>query len=77
MFATVNLFLPQPSEIIIPVTAVLMNNDTTSVYIETAPWIFERREVKLGLEDGDNIRVLSGLKLGERVVTAGGIFVND
>ena len=77
MFATVNLFLPQPSEIIIPVTAVLMNNDTTSVYIETAPWVFERREVKLGLEDGDNIRVLSGLKLGERVVTSGGIFVND
>lgn len=77
MFATVNISLPQPSHIIIPISAILMNDDTTSVYVESSPWVFERRDVVLGDEDGLNVRVLSGLAIGERVVTAGGIFVND
>jgi cobalt-zinc-cadmium efflux system membrane fusion protein len=77
MFATVTISIPQSSQIVIPITAVLMNNDTTSVYVEVKPWIFVRREVQLGLEDNDTVRVISGLAIGERVVTAGGIFVND
>lgn len=77
MFATVNISLPQPSQIIIPISAILMNDDTTSVYVEIAPWVFERREVQLGPEDGEVVRVLAGLAIGERVATAGGIFVND
>lgn len=77
MYATVKMAFPEIKQMMIPVTAVLMNDDTTSVYVETQPWIFERRPVQLGTEDEGRVRVVSGLKLGDHVVTLGGILVND
>ena len=55
----------------------MMNSDTTSVYVETTPWTFVRREVELGAEDEGNIQVIAGLNAGDRVVTSGGVLVND
>ena len=77
MFATVKITVSQPNRVMIPLSAILMNNDTTSVYVETSPWCFESREVQLGSEDGERVRVLSGLTPGERIVELGGIFIND
>jgi cobalt-zinc-cadmium efflux system membrane fusion protein len=76
-FATVTLSLPQPELISVPLSAVLMENETTSVFVETSPWVFTRRAVILGPEDGDNVRVLAGLNAGEHIVQYGGIFIND
>lgn len=77
MYATVKIALPQPNAVIVPISSVLMYNDITCVFIETKPWTFERREIELGTEDGDNTRVLAGLSAGDRVVTSGGVLVND
>ena len=77
MFATVKIALTQSNQIIIPISAILMNNDTTAVYVEITPWTFARREVELGTEDGENVRILAGLDVGERIVTSGGVLVND
>ncbi len=77
MFATIHITVSKPNQIMIPLSAVLMNNDTTSVYVETSPWCFESRAVQLGSEDGELVRVLSGLTPGERIVEMGGIFIND
>jgi cobalt-zinc-cadmium efflux system membrane fusion protein len=77
MFATIKVTVNQPSRPVIPLSAVLMNNETTSVYVEVAPWVYKRREVTLGTEDGEHVRVLSGLNPGERVVVCGGVFIND
>ena len=77
MFATINITVAQPNRVMIPLSAVLMNNDTTSVYVETSPWCFESKAVQLGTEDGERVRVLSGLTAGDRIVELGGIFIND
>ena len=77
MFATVNIAIPQPNEVTIPISAILMNSDTTCVYVEITPWTFVRREIELGKEDDKNVRVISGLNSGDRVVTSGGVLVND
>ena len=77
MYATVRVSVPQSHFVMIPISAVLMNDDTTSVYVETAPWTFQRRVVQLGAEDGHDVRVVSGLKPGERIAASGGIFIND
>mgnify|MGYP000022212370 CR=1 FL=1 len=77
MFASVKTQLPQPGQVMIPLSAILMNNDKTSVFVETKPWSFKRRTVVLGTEDGNLIRITSGLRAGDRIVTAGGILVND
>jgi cobalt-zinc-cadmium efflux system membrane fusion protein len=54
-----------------------MNNDAVSVFVEAEPWIFVRRVVELGREDGDQVRIRSGLNAGERVVVRGGVLLND
>lgn len=77
MFASIQTKVPQPEQIIVPLSAVLMNNDTTAIFIETAPWTFKQHAVVLGAEDGNEVRITSGLKAGDRIVTAGGILIND
>jgi membrane fusion protein, heavy metal efflux system len=77
MFATVTLTGPARSEVVLPSSALLMNNDRTSVFVATAPWTFERRTVDTLLEEGTSVAILSGVAAGEQVVVKGGILLND
>jgi cobalt-zinc-cadmium efflux system membrane fusion protein len=77
MFATVTLHAPAQSRIVVPTSALLMNNDRTSVFVATAPWTFERRTVDPDLEEGDSVAIHSGLQAGDQVVVKGGILLND
>ena len=54
-----------------------MNNDDTTVFVEVSPWTFVRRPVQLGSEENGRVRIQNGLKAGERVVTSGGVLLND
>lgn len=77
MFATVHLAVPQARQLAVPASALLMNNDSITVLVEVQPWTFVRRTVETGAEDGDTVRILSGLAAGERVVVRGGVLLND
>lgn len=77
MFATATFAVAQIADVTVPTSALLMNNDSTTVLVETAPWTFVRRNVELGSEDNETVRIISGLKRGERVVTRGGVLLND
>jgi cobalt-zinc-cadmium efflux system membrane fusion protein len=77
MFASVTLLGEQASRVIVPTSALLMNNDRTTVFVATAPWTFERRTVDAQLEEGPTVALGSGVKDGEQVVTKGGILLND
>ena len=77
MFATVIVSGGADKRVVVPASALLMNNDRTSVFVETAPWTFERRIVDPLLEEGSNVAIHSGLKPGESVVVRGGILLND
>ena len=77
MFASVSLAMPRTRQLAVPASALLMNNDSTTVFVEVEPWSFVRRVVEMGSEDGDSVRILSGLKTGERVVIRGGVLLND
>jgi cobalt-zinc-cadmium efflux system membrane fusion protein len=77
MFATVTLDGPKQSRVTLPSTALLMNNDRTSVFVATAPWTFERRIVEPQLEEGPTVVIGSGVAAGEQVVVQGGILLND
>ena len=52
MFTTVTLLAPRQSRIVLPASALLMNNDRTTVFVEVAPWTFERRTVDAELQEG-------------------------
>ena len=77
MFATVTFQVPQQAQVFVPQSALLMNNDNVTVFVETAPWTFERRNVTLGYDEGDDARVTRGLAAGDRVVVKGAVLIND
>jgi cobalt-zinc-cadmium efflux system membrane fusion protein len=77
MFATVVLSGSERSLVVLPSSALLMNNDRTSVFVATAPWTFERRNVDAMLEEGPQVAIRSGVTAGEQVVVKGGILLND
>ena len=77
MFATVTLHGSARQRVVLPSSALLMNNDRTTVFVATAPWTFERRTVEPLLEESTRVTVDSGVQPGEQVVVKGGILLND
>ena len=64
-------------EIWLPVTAVLLKDGSRRiVYVEDPTGRFIAREVEVGDERGGRVRVLKGLKPGERVVMRGALLVD-
>ena len=54
-----------------------MDNDSTTVLVEVAPWTFTRRQVSPGYGEADNTRIDQGLNQDERVVVKGGVLLHD
>jgi cobalt-zinc-cadmium efflux system membrane fusion protein len=77
MFATVTLAGAKQTRVLLPTSALLMNNDRTTVFVATAPWTFERRTVEPKLDEGTLVALESGVRAGEQVVVKGGILLND
>jgi cobalt-zinc-cadmium efflux system membrane fusion protein len=77
MFATVLLSGAARSLVVLPSSALLMNNDRTSVFVATAPWTFERRNVDAQLEEGSSVAIRSGVSAGEQVLVKGAVLLND
>jgi cobalt-zinc-cadmium efflux system membrane fusion protein len=75
MFGLAAFALPGNSRLIVPQTALVMDNDRLSVYVERAPWRFERRDVETGRDEGPDVEVVHGLQAGDRVVTRGGVLL--
>ena len=70
----VELFLltnPIEKELVISKSALMQDYSLNYVYVQTGGESFEKREVKLGVDDGVNVQILSGITEGEWVVTEG------
>ena len=70
----VELFLltdPIEKELVISKSALMQDYNLNYVYVQTGGESFEKREVKLGVNDGLNVQILSGIAEGEWVVTQG------
>jgi len=71
MFAQVNLVTEQHANaLLIPSSALVKQDGKDLVFVVSNDKV-EPREVKVGLNAGDNVQILSGLALGEQVVTSG------
>jgi membrane fusion protein, heavy metal efflux system len=77
MFAKASFSIPQPAQVFVPESALLMNNDSITVFVEVSPWTFERRTVELSYDEAAGARVVKGLKAGDRVIVRGGVLLND
>lgn len=55
------------SVLAVPESVVQFEDDTAFVEVETTPQIFERRTIELGLSDGINIEIVSGISEEEKI----------
>ena len=78
MFASFKIAIgdgePAPA---VPVDAVIRDGEQAVVWVEREPMLFERRKVKVGIEQDGRVQVREGLKAGEQVVARGAIFVDN
>lgn len=72
MFVTVDFDRPDAgTDLVVPASAVQSLGAVKVVYVEDPPGQFAERVVRLGSTQGMSVVVVSGLKPGDRVVTAG------
>ena len=62
---------------LVPATAVLKDDPDQPVVVVAAGSVAQRRPVVIGLVDGENIEILSGLKPGELIITQGHSTLRD
>lgn len=77
MFARVKFHRKPRQRILLPMTAVVQRGFDSIAFVEVAPWEFEPRVVRVGLQLNDKIEIESGLVDKERVAMTGGIILND
>lgn len=66
---------PIENAIVVPESALIEEQGNYYVYIQVAGESFEKREVKIGADDGTSVQIISGLSPGERVVTKGAYLI--
>ncbi len=59
----------------LPLTAITEQQGLYYVYVQLDADCYNRREVRLGADDGKMVEILSGIKPGDRVVTRGAVNV--
>jgi RND family efflux transporter MFP subunit len=57
--------------LVIPISALIEEHGHYSAYVQTSGEGFQKRELKIGANDGISVQVLSGINVNERVVTKG------
>ena len=76
MFASVSIASGEgSSSLAVPGTAVIYEGDAARIWIARDDKSIELRRIKVGLTNGKMIQVLDGLKLGDRVITKGSLFI--
>lgn len=61
--------------IVVPITALVEEQGVFYTFIKLDDFHYTRREVKLGASDGENVEILSGLAVGDNVVSKGAYHV--
>lgn len=77
MFVSVDLRCDEAPEPAVPTRAVFLKGDQHYVFVADKPGEFARQQVTLGGEQKGEVKVLSGLKPGQRVVTDGCILLQE
>jgi HlyD family secretion protein len=62
---------------LVPAVAVLRDNPAEPIVVVAVGGVVQRRPVVIGLVDGENIEILSGLKPGELIITQGHSSLRD
>ena len=75
MFGSLRLFGPKRMVPVVPPGAIVQEYGQSLVFVERKPGQFERRQVSTGLRLGAAVSVLSGVQVGDRVITDGAVLL--
>jgi multidrug efflux pump subunit AcrA (membrane-fusion protein) len=62
---------------VLPITAILPGEEGGSAALVIVNAVAHKRQLQLGVREGDKVQVLNGVRPGEEVVTVGGMGVDD
>ena len=72
MFADARIYAsPIRDAVSVPLEALIRTGESDRVVVALSGGLFDAREVTAGIESGDRVQILSGLKPGEHVVVSG------
>ncbi len=78
MFAKVELTETGGKKVlVVPSRAILNDSEHSRVVMATADNVFQMRVVQVGPETGGKVRILDGVKAGEKIVTEGALFLKN
>lgn len=78
MFASFSIQRPQRGAALrVPAAAVIHEGDSARVWVMRKDGLLQARPVVAGDEQDGQVVIVSGLRPGERIVTAGALFVNE
>jgi Cu(I)/Ag(I) efflux system membrane fusion protein len=77
MIVNVDLDTPALSALTLHADAVIDSGTSKRVFVALGAGQYELREVETGWQEGDRVEIRSGLKAGERVVTAGAFLLDS
>lgn len=77
MPAYISISNEQHNAITLPADAVLRDSKGATVWVQTAPGVYEVRMVKTGITNNNAVEITSGLNLGDVVVTSGAYLLNS
>jgi RND family efflux transporter MFP subunit len=72
MFARLKISVGKVPVLQVPRSAVIQKGDKSLVFVDAGDKSYIEREVETGIDDGKDIEIKKGLKIGERVVSHGG-----
>lgn len=73
MFARIKISVGKVDVLLVPRSAVIQKGDRQLVFVPITDDTYQERDVQTGTSDANDIEIRSGLSLGERVVSNGGI----
>lgn len=77
MYATVNFSTTPEKTVMIPITALMQQDNSQYVWVKTGKSQYTKRSVTTGETDQKTVRITSGLQPGETIMTEGGIYMLD
>lgn len=63
------------AEVVVPLEAIVIDQGQPTAFVMLEGELFQKRELELGVKDGDAVQVLRGIEAGEHVATRGAYVV--
>jgi YHS domain-containing protein len=77
MFVDVEFPMTLPPAIVVPADAVVDSGLKKTVYVAKGDGVFEPRKVETGWRAGDQVEIVKGLMVGEKIVISGTFLIDS